>query len=309
MFDLPNVTPEQQKQAMWMSLLSAGAGMMDPRGTYGHAGASMNRAFKQGLGTYMPMVQWMQKSNLAKEDRDYRKQRDKAMDRFRKNAESAQAVRLDLMQQGRDLDAERLDLARTSAATRDALLNQQLRISKGQYDMQQELIRQFMGPGKVSDLGPRQRGPVAQPGDVYVPPVKGLPPNYGGMQMYETPGMRPMPGEPQARPQARPQAQGGMASHPFQMMLMGDVSGMDAFTEMGKHQLARQGHIQDKMADLGLQADEYEIRQSPFGLNAMILNKRTKKPVYMIDTYGNVNPAPGTQGGQGEPYNWEKYFD
>ena len=43
-----------------MSLLSAGAGMLDPRGTYGNFGASFNRGVRQGMATYGPMWQQQQ---------------------------------------------------------------------------------------------------------------------------------------------------------------------------------------------------------------------------------------------------------
>ena len=41
-----------------LALLSAGAGMLDPRGTYGSAGAGINKGIRQGLGTYLPMAQF-----------------------------------------------------------------------------------------------------------------------------------------------------------------------------------------------------------------------------------------------------------
>lgn len=39
-------------------MLSAGAGMMDPRGTYGQFGAGFNRGIGQGVATYLPFAQF-----------------------------------------------------------------------------------------------------------------------------------------------------------------------------------------------------------------------------------------------------------
>ena len=98
----PGVTPEQQKQAMGMALMSAGMGTL---GATGSAGQMMNQGFQQGMGTYMPMMQWMQQSALSKEDKEYKKKRDKIKDRYLKNQESAQAVGLDQRQQQIEMSA------------------------------------------------------------------------------------------------------------------------------------------------------------------------------------------------------------
>lgn len=48
-----------------MALISAGAGMMDPTGTYGNAGAAINRGIQQGMKTYLPLAQFQAREKEA----------------------------------------------------------------------------------------------------------------------------------------------------------------------------------------------------------------------------------------------------
>ena len=61
-------------QAAQLGLLSAGAAMLDPRGTDGNTGAALNKGVRAGLGTYIPMMQWQQNKKDRKSDRDWKKQ-------------------------------------------------------------------------------------------------------------------------------------------------------------------------------------------------------------------------------------------
>ena len=63
-------------QPAQLGLLSAGAAMLDPRGTNGNIGSSINKSVQAGLGTYVPLMQWQQNKKDRKEDRDWRKQQD-----------------------------------------------------------------------------------------------------------------------------------------------------------------------------------------------------------------------------------------
>ena len=61
----------EDNQAAQLGLLSAGAAMLDPRGTGGNVGASVNKSVQAGLGTYIPMMQWQERRDDRKTDRDW----------------------------------------------------------------------------------------------------------------------------------------------------------------------------------------------------------------------------------------------
>ena len=62
---MANFGPEQNP-GLW-GLISAGAAMMDPRGTYGSFGAGLNRGVTAGLNTYGPWKQWQVQQQAAQQ--------------------------------------------------------------------------------------------------------------------------------------------------------------------------------------------------------------------------------------------------
>lgn len=68
-----------------MALLSAGAGMVDPRGTWGSFGASANRGVQQGLNTYVPLAQWQQRQEAMQAEKEQERIRQAALVQFMNN--------------------------------------------------------------------------------------------------------------------------------------------------------------------------------------------------------------------------------
>lgn len=91
---IKNLDDDQKQQAIMMGMMSAGAAMMDPRGTFGSAGASINRGLNAGLGTALPMMQWMQRTNEKEDDKKYQRKQDRIANRFRQNQQVLQEMQL-----------------------------------------------------------------------------------------------------------------------------------------------------------------------------------------------------------------------
>ena len=175
-----------------------GAAMADPRGTYGSAGASMSNAMRAGMGAYLPMMQWQQQRADKKDEKDYRKSRDRIMDRFRKDTQSFQAAQMELSQ----FNAESTRMNAESMSSIRDLQRQTLQRQIEKDKEMQKLMQQFMpSPNKVSEMRatdtgvgplqskvPQQFGPLAeqkpqQPGMIEMSNLSQYNPNpIGAMQ-------------------------------------------------------------------------------------------------------------------------------
>ena len=296
MAQLPNITPEQQKQAMWMGLLSAGAGMLDPRGTYGSTGASINRGLQQGLGTYIPMAQWMQKSNLQKEDRDYRKERDEVMDRFRQTRQDLMQTEIDQRSQANKLRERQVDIQES-----------QFQMERDAYERQQELIKQFMPNQTVADVKRTGQYPgIRSKEDAFVQGA--VPGQFGGIPNEMMPGpqpqpqSQPVPAPSPAQPQSMFGAPAGMT--PFQMMMLGDYGNMPALSAVGQWQMDRAA----KQADLAAKGPKYTIRQDPFGMSTQVYQENpgtAPRPIMQYNAQGQGKPI--TQ--PGSVIDYQDYFE
>lgn len=289
-----NITPEQQQQALAMALLTGGAQMMNPVGTFGNAGAQFSRGVQQGMGTFMPMMQFYQQSNLAKEDRDYKKSRDKTMDRFRKNQESAQAIRLDMAQQQLDISRENADSMRGLRSLQEQQLQMQIDLA----NQRKEFMSQFMpGPKTLADAN-------AGAGEGMKPIMQ-----YGGgdqLEMLEQRagaglpqlGQVPMPGvqpqvmsAPQA-PQPRSQFQ---SMDPYTKQTLGGYFDLPGVTAQGKDEAEIEKYKTKKLIDKGLEDGELTKVTDPLGLGYIVVHKKTMQPIGKYDASMNFTPNPNVK--------------
>lgn len=296
------------KMAMYMSLLQAGAAASDPRGTYGSGGAAINNALRAGMGTYLPLMQWQQQRADKKDEKDYRKNRDKIMDRFRKDTQSFQAAQLELSQF--NADSSRMN-AESMVSIRD-LQRQQLAREIEKDKMMQEMISQYMPtPNKLSEVRaadtgmgplkskvPQQFGPRAepqQPGMIEMSNLSQYNPNpIAGMQQQANTAAASIP---QSVPPPPPQMSG------YDMMNVGGYLDLPGMEQQGKDMAGMNVFLAKEAAKMGMKAGDLDTIPNPLGLETIVINKKTKQPVGMIKMSGSqpvfvpvngpVNAGPG----------------
>jgi hypothetical protein len=92
-----------------LAILSGSAALMDPRGTYGSAGAALNQGLQAGFGTYLPMMQWQQEAQAKKAQEDYQRQQDTFKNELATKQFDLSQQKLENMTQ---FQASQLDLAK-----------------------------------------------------------------------------------------------------------------------------------------------------------------------------------------------------
>jgi len=76
-----------QNPGMW-GLISAGAAMMDPRGTYGNFGSALNNGLRQGLATYAPLKDYQLRQQAAQAQQEQMRMKQQALTQFMANQQS-----------------------------------------------------------------------------------------------------------------------------------------------------------------------------------------------------------------------------
>lgn len=300
----PDATDEQRKMALAMAMMSGGAAMMDPRGTYGSAGAALNQGFQAGMGSYMPMMQFAQKAAERKEEKDYRKKRDRMTDRFRKNQETLQAATMELREKQLGISQQN---ANTNAGMK-ALQGQLMQFQIDQAKTQQKMMEQFMPkPNKVSELRAQDTG---------MGPLKTNVPQQFGPRVEtppQQPGMQEMTSLSQFNPLMAQQQQAGAAAASipqtvappapqaapmsgYDMMNLGGYLDMPGMQQQGKDMSEIQKFATKEAMKLGMKANEVGVRGDPLGLGYIIYKKGDGSPIGKIGPDMNFIPAPGQSG-------------
>ena len=263
-------------EAAQLGLLSAGAAMLDPRGTRGEIGASINKSVQAGLGTYIPMMQWNQNKKDRKEDRDWNKNQDVirntlAERQFKLRKATAEAE-LDNRTQSMDLQRARFGMAQ-----------KQFQQSQDMYNMRKEYYGEMMNPEPAAQFqqpgaSAAARAQMRKPGEMSAPSNKdqlsalkgytdnkfGQPAGPKGMSAYDTIGLGQFMGDP----------------------------GME---QRGKDMASVQVHLEKALVDQGIKMSEVGVRGDPLGVGYIIYSKKTGLPIGSVGMDMEFQPAEGVK--------------
>jgi hypothetical protein len=291
-------------QAAQLGLLSAGAAMLDPRGTGGNTGAAFNKGIRAGMNTYIPMMQWQQNKKDRKEDRNWNKEQDVIRNVLQERQFKQRKAALESETENR---SERTDIARAQLGMQQKQFEQ----SQAAYKMKMDMYSQFMGGGEpagpqTTNYGPRtdavpqgKMGPRTQPqGQFQVPDMPPTDtsaltgPTEVGPSMFQTPGkgggQKPMSG--------------------YDKQNMGQFLGMPGLASQGKDETDLAAFMQKEVFKHGIDMSKAGVRGDPIGVGYIVYDKQTGHALGKFGADMKFKPAPDAPKGKGEAISAENWM-
>ena len=261
-------------QAAQLGLLSAGAAMLDPRGTDGNTGAALNKAVRSGLNTYVPMMQWQQDKKDRKSDRDWKKQQDM----IRNVLEERQfKMRKKTFEAETEHRAAQMSMQQAKFGMAQQQFQQQQEMNTLKTDIMSEYLKVIDPANKQAPVQSQwgAQGAGAQARAQMRNPGKGAT-NAAQLSAY---------GDYAAGKKAPTSQFEGM--DPYVQQTLGDMVGIPGMTAQGKDRAEMQMFVKKEAIKNNIDMDKVQIKQSPLGLDYFIIDKKTGKPI------GKVNPQMG----------------
>lgn len=135
-----------------LALLSAGAGMMDSRGTYGGAGAQFNKGVQQGLNTYMPAMQFQKRREERQKNREMQQKQWDVQNRFAKNRETFAAAQYQMQADKMAQDQKNWEEQMAISREQFGIVKQQWERDQAMHDAKMSALQNLLGtPEQLQD--------------------------------------------------------------------------------------------------------------------------------------------------------------
>ncbi len=283
-----NMTPQQ------MMMMQMGAALMDPRGTYGSAGAAFNNAAR----TVIPQFMQLQRENKAdaryEDEKSYRRGRDKTADkRQRKQDQQAKRARADNMM------LQQMQMAQSAGQFQDSLGIQKSNLALNERKL-----------SMAEEDALRQQKMLQQVQGLFSPQAPAMPPGAGEAMRPEV-----LAQYQQEAAKTAPSAPGGIFSDRDKRLQMATALGAmgqsDAMNALYKYDAAtkptdRQTKIReavkmgaDEKTATGILDGFIKPQADPNTGMTVYVDTRTFTPVAKVNMDGTItmlsNAAPGKQ--------------